>query len=81
MKDAYSFHSSEESLEVKYNEMLEAYTRIFTRLGLEFRTVLADGGSIGGNSTHEFMALSEIGKTQLHSVTHHLMLPTLKLLK
>ncbi|WP_339249757.1 proline--tRNA ligase [Sporosarcina sp. FSL W8-0480] len=62
MKDAYSFHSSEESLEVKYNEMLEAYTRIFTRLGLEFRTVLADGGSIGGNSTHEFMALSEIGE-------------------
>lgn len=62
MKDAYSFHSTEESLDVKYNEMLEAYSRIFTRLGLEFRTVIADGGSIGGNSTHEFMALSEIGE-------------------
>ncbi|MDW0115698.1 proline--tRNA ligase [Sporosarcina thermotolerans] len=62
MKDAYSFHSTEESLDVKYNEMLEAYSRIFTRLGLEFRTVLADGGSIGGKSTHEFMALSETGE-------------------
>lgn len=62
MKDAYSFHSTDESLEEKYQQMKQAYTNIFTRLGLNFRAVLADGGSIGGTDTHEFMALSEIGE-------------------
>lgn len=62
MKDAYSFHASEESLDEKYQDMKQAYTNIFTRLGLEFRAVIADGGSIGGTDTHEFMALSDIGE-------------------
>ena len=62
MKDAYSFHASEESLDDKYQDMKRAYTTIFTRLGLIFRTVIADGGTIGGTDTHEFMALSEIGE-------------------
>ena len=62
MKDAYSFHATEESLDEKYQEMMQAYTNIFTRLGLDFRAVIADGGSIGGTDTHEFMALSEIGE-------------------
>lgn len=62
MKDAYSFHATEESLDEKYREMMQAYTNIFTRLGLDFRAVMADGGSIGGTDTHEFMALSDIGE-------------------
>ena len=62
MKDAYSFHSSEESLNEKYQDMFKAYSNIFTRLGLDFRAVIADAGSIGGSGTHEFMALSEIGE-------------------
>ena len=62
MKDAYSFHATEESLDEKYQEMKQAYTNIFTRLGLDFRAVIADGGSIGGTDTHEFMALSDIGE-------------------
>ncbi|HJF30504.1 MAG TPA: proline--tRNA ligase [Sporosarcina psychrophila] len=62
MKDAYSFHATEESLDEKYQEMMQAYTNIFTRLGLDFRAVMADGGSIGGTDTHEFMALSDIGE-------------------
>ena len=62
MKDAYSFHASEESLDEKYQDMKQAYTNIFTRLGLNFRSVIADAGSIGGSGTHEFMALSDIGE-------------------
>ncbi|WP_252503575.1 proline--tRNA ligase [Sporosarcina sp. Marseille-Q4943] len=62
MKDAYSFHSTEDSLEEKYNEMMQAYSNIFSRLGLDFRAVIADGGTIGGKGTHEFMALSDIGE-------------------
>ncbi|MCM3742868.1 proline--tRNA ligase [Sporosarcina luteola] len=62
MKDAYSFHSTKESLEEKYNEMMQAYSKIFLRLGLDFRAVIADGGTIGGDGTHEFMALSDIGE-------------------
>jgi len=62
MKDAYSFHATEESLDEKYQEMMQAYANIFTRLGLDFRAVMADGGSIGGTDTHEFMALSDIGE-------------------
>ena len=62
MKDAYSFHATEESLDEKYQEMKQAYTNIFTRLGLDFRAVIADAGAIGGSVTHEFMALSDIGE-------------------
>ena len=49
-------------LDEKYQDMMQAYTNIFTRLGLNFRAVIADAGSIGGTGTHEFMALSEIGE-------------------
>ncbi|MGG0669054.1 proline--tRNA ligase [Sporosarcina koreensis] len=62
MKDAYSFHSNEDSLEEKYAEMMQAYSNIFSRLGLDFRAVIADGGTIGGKGTHEFMALSDVGE-------------------
>lgn len=62
MKDAYSFHSSRESLDSTYDDMYQAYSNIFTRLGLNFRAVIADAGTIGGKGTHEFMVLSEIGE-------------------
>ncbi len=63
MKDAYSFHASYDSLDETYNDMVQAYTNIFNRLGLNFRAVIADSGSIGGTAgTHEFMVLSEIGE-------------------
>lgn len=62
MKDAYSFHSSEESLDETYQLMYQAYTNIFKRCGIDFRPVLADSGAIGGDETQEFMALSEIGE-------------------
>ena len=62
MKDAYSFHASRESLDATYDDMYKAYSNIFTRLGLNFRAVIADAGSIGGKGTHEFMVLSEIGE-------------------
>lgn len=62
MKDAYSFHATQESLDETYEKMYEAYTRIFTRCGLDFRAVIADSGSIGGKDTKEFMVLSDIGE-------------------
>ncbi|WP_428908629.1 proline--tRNA ligase [Niallia sp. Krafla_26] len=62
MKDAYSFHSSRESLDETYDKMYQAYSNIFTRAGLDFRAVIADAGAIGGKGTHEFMALSDIGE-------------------
>jgi prolyl-tRNA synthetase len=62
MKDAYSFHLDEASLARGYQEMFDAYSRIFTRLGLEFRAVQADGGSIGGNASQEFHVLAESGE-------------------
>lgn len=62
MKDAYSFHTSRESLDETYDKMYQAYSNIFSRLGLNFRAVIADSGSIGGKGTHEFMVLSEIGE-------------------
>ncbi|MFN0116904.1 MAG: proline--tRNA ligase [Elusimicrobiota bacterium] len=67
MKDAYSFHASDEDLDTTYNIMVEAYTRIFTRLGLKFRPVEADTGSIGGSSSHEFMVLADTGEEQIAS--------------
>lgn len=62
MKDAYSFHASRESLDATYDDMYRAYSNIFSRLGLNFRAVIADAGTIGGKGTHEFMVLSEIGE-------------------
>lgn len=65
MKDAYSFHHDNASLEKTYQQMFEAYTTIFTRLGLNFRAVLADTGSIGGNLSHEFQVLANSGEDLL----------------
>ncbi|QDP40210.1 proline--tRNA ligase [Radiobacillus deserti] len=62
MKDAYSFHDSFDSLDETYKHMYEAYKRIFSRCGLNFRAVIADSGSMGGKDTHEFMVLSEVGE-------------------
>lgn len=62
MKDAYSFHADEASLDQTYQDMYNAYSRIFKRVGINARPVVADSGAIGGNHTHEFMALSEIGE-------------------
>lgn len=62
MKDAYSFHSNQESLQETYENMYQAYSNIFTRLGLKFRAVMADSGSIGGNSSHEFHVLADSGE-------------------
>lgn len=62
MKDAYSFHLDPASLQETYDAMYAAYARIFTRLGLKFRAVLADTGSIGGSGSHEFHVLAESGE-------------------
>ncbi|MDO6765006.1 proline--tRNA ligase [Agarivorans sp. 1_MG-2023] len=62
MKDAYSFHLSPECLQKTYDEMYAGYCRIFERLGLEYRPVLADTGSIGGSVSHEFHVLAESGE-------------------
>ncbi|MEX5914394.1 proline--tRNA ligase [Staphylococcus ureilyticus] len=62
MKDAYSFHADEASLDETYQDMYHAYDRIFKRVGINARPVVADSGAIGGSHTHEFMALSEIGE-------------------
>ena len=62
MKDGYSFHASYEDLEREYRNMYETYTRIFTRLGLKFRAVAADTGSIGGTGSHEFHVLADSGE-------------------
>jgi prolyl-tRNA synthetase len=62
MKDAYSFHLDQESLQGTYDTMYAAYSRIFERLGLEFRAVLADTGAIGGSLSHEFHVLADSGE-------------------
>ncbi|MBE4908693.1 proline--tRNA ligase [Bacillus luteolus] len=62
MKDAYSFHASQESLDEAYQKMFTAYSNIFTRCGLNFRAVIADSGAMGGKDTHEFMVLSDVGE-------------------
>ncbi|WP_267222520.1 proline--tRNA ligase [Dyella silvae] len=62
MKDAYSFHLTQDSLAGTYDAMYQAYSRIFTRLGLTFRAVQADTGAIGGNASHEFQVLAESGE-------------------
>ncbi len=62
MKDAYSFHLGQDSLAQTYRTMYDAYGRIFTRLGLTFRAVQADTGTIGGNASHEFQVIAESGE-------------------
>ena len=62
MKDAYSFHLTQDSLQETYDHMYAAYSRIFSRIGLDFRPVLADTGSIGGSSSHEFHVLADSGE-------------------
>lgn len=62
MKDAYSFHATQESLDEVYDRLFNAYSNIFRRCGLNFRAVVADSGAMGGKDTHEFMVLSEIGE-------------------
>ena len=62
MKDAYSFHASQESLDEVYDRLFTAYSNVFRRCGLNFRAVVADSGAMGGKDTHEFMVLSEIGE-------------------
>ena len=65
MKDAYSFHLTDESLQETYDEMFATYTRIFDRLGLKFRAVQADGGNIGAGASHEFHVLADSGEDQI----------------
>lgn len=65
MKDGYSFHSSFEDLKREYQVMYDTYSRIFTRLGLQFRAVAADTGSIGGTGSHEFHVIAETGEDDI----------------
>ncbi len=65
MKDAYSFDKDEAGLEESYKLMYDTYSKIFTRFHLNFQPVLADTGNIGGNGSHQFMALSEIGESTI----------------
>ncbi|WP_226675417.1 proline--tRNA ligase [Mesobacillus jeotgali] len=62
MKDAYSFHATQESLDEVYERLFQAYSNVFKRCGLNFRAVIADSGAMGGKDTHEFMVLSDIGE-------------------
>lgn len=65
MKDAYSFDRDWEGLDKSYNDMYDAYTKVFTRCGLTFRAVEADTGAMGGSNSHEFCALSEVGESEI----------------
>lgn len=62
MKDAYSFHLTMESLQATYQDMYQAYSRIFDRMGLKYRAVEADTGAIGGSASHEFQVLADSGE-------------------
>lgn len=66
MKDAYSFHLDAESLQKTYDDMYGAYMKIFTRLGLKFRSVMADSGEIGGSFSQEFHVLAETGEDEIY---------------
>lgn len=69
MQDSYSFDTDQKGLEKSYQAMYEAYSRIFTRCGLQYRTVLADSGQIGGKHSHEFMALAASGEADIVTCT------------
>ena len=70
MKDSYSFDKDYEGLDQSYQEMYDAYTKIFTRCGLTFRPVEADTGAIGGSNSHEFTAFSEVGESEIAFCEH-----------
>ena len=70
MKDAYSFDKDEQGLNKSYENMYKTYENIFTRLGINYQVVLADTGAIGGNSSHQFMALSNIGESEIIYCNH-----------
>ncbi|MFA4844498.1 MAG: proline--tRNA ligase [Candidatus Margulisiibacteriota bacterium] len=70
MKDAYSFHTSEESLDKEYQNMYDTYCRIFDRMGLKYRVVEADSGLIGGGYSQEFMVLAETGEEEIFHCSH-----------
>lgn len=65
MKDAYSFHTNQDSLDQTYAVMHQTYSNIFTRLGLNFRPVIADSGNIGGSTSHEFHVLADSGEDEI----------------
>jgi prolyl-tRNA synthetase len=65
MKDAYSFHLKQSCLETTYQNMYQAYCKIFERIGLDYRPVMADNGSIGGSASHEFHVLAESGEDDI----------------
>lgn len=65
MKDAYSFDLTPEGLDESYKVMYDVYEKIFTRLGINYKIVLADTGAIGGSGSHQFMALSEVGESDI----------------
>jgi prolyl-tRNA synthetase len=65
MKDAYTFDKDQAGLDKSYNDMYDAYIKVFTRCGLTFRAVEADSGAIGGTNSHEFAALSETGESEI----------------
>jgi prolyl-tRNA synthetase len=70
MKDSYSFHTSEESLEKEYQNMYQTYCRIFDRMGLKYRVVEADSGLIGGGYSQEFMVLADTGEEEIFHCSH-----------
>lgn len=65
MKDAYSFHVNQQSLQETYDAMYQAYSKIFSRIGFDFRAVQADTGSIGGSASHEFQVLADSGEDDI----------------
>lgn len=65
MKDSYSFDLNEEGLNQSYELMYKTYEKIFTRLGIDYKIVLADTGAIGGDGSHQFMALSDVGESDI----------------
>lgn len=70
MKDAYTFDRDEEAMKVAYFKMWKAYERVFDRCGLNYKVVEGDAGAMGGSDSHEFIALSEIGETQIVYCDH-----------
>ncbi|MBI2119886.1 MAG: proline--tRNA ligase [Elusimicrobia bacterium] len=71
MKDAYSFHADEADVENYYSKILDAYSKIFKRCGLQFRAVEAETGAIGGTYSHEFMVLSDTGEEEIVSCSNN----------
>ncbi|WP_424244752.1 prolyl-tRNA synthetase [Elusimicrobium posterum] len=69
MKDAYSFHATEESINEGYKKVYDAYVKIFERCGFKFKAVEADTGAIGGNFSHEFMVLADTGENEIANCT------------